>query len=166
MNLRQSNYYDFLLYDNAQFQALSRFCSLSKSVIEQSITSFGLNPLLSPEILTKTVLEIYAESAFDQIQLSIANIFRSQLQLKRKISRGNQFEFYYGTYYFIAIYQTSNKDSFQCDCDVYLDCMTPPFIVSERQYTEWTIPGIQSGCSPITSILGSTLKCFYSQTCL
>jgi hypothetical protein len=31
---------------------------------------------------------------------------------------------------------------------------------------EWSIPGISSGCLPVSSILVSTLECFYDQTCL
>ena len=166
---------NFQTYGSAQFQALAGFCRLSQSIVEQSIASFGLSTLISPKVLSRTVLNSQTESAINQSQLAATNSFRSQLQLVREVTRVNQLisglttntaiHYSYGAlagfvYFSAAVYYVGIPYNTTCACDVDLDCKIPSYVPSH------IIPGILFGCLPVNSILGSTLQCLYSQTCL
>jgi hypothetical protein len=178
---------DFRTYGSAQFQALAGLCRLSKASIEQSIALFYLNTLLSPQLLSENVLRSQIQASIDQFQLTAPNTFKAQLRLVEGMTLNNRLMSGLQTN---AIYKYHNDpsgpdidtaglgfrqvDGSLCYCDagdcnnivsrIYNIFGAPnQFVVGD---IEWSIPGISSGCLPVSSILVSTLECFYDQTCL
>lgn len=81
----------------------------------------------------------------------------------------------------VLLYITRYDDSQLCSCVDTHDCTYPagiyPSLTGSDSYiyqaklipstiSESQIPGLQVGCMPFTSIMASTLECFYSNECL
>ncbi|CAF4201298.1 unnamed protein product, partial [Adineta steineri] len=182
------NNMDFRTYGTAQFQALAAFCRLSKAGIDQSITHFYQSTLLSPQVLSEDVFQSQIRVSINQFQITAPNTFKSQLRLINEMTIHNQLisalptNFMYSQYYSSSngitqlLYQLwyNQSDGIRCDCRTDFCGNIPSLIVDVfgASYStvlgsiRWFILGISSGCLPVTSILVSTLECFYDQTCV
>ncbi|CAF0766068.1 unnamed protein product [Adineta steineri] len=179
---------DFRAFGSAQFQALAGFCRLSKVNIEQSINSFYLRTLLSAQVLSEIDLKSQMKSLIDELQSTAPNIFNGLLRLVNDMIRTNELITALQTNAVHVYYVTgpndiivtkgtlahSQEDGSRCmckqkGCKKFLSAIhsvTNRFTGSKDNIVLWIIPGISSGCMPVTSILLSTLECFYNQTCL
>jgi hypothetical protein len=178
---------DFRTYGSAQFQALAGLCRLSKASIEQSIAFFYLNTLLSPQVLSENVLRSQIQASIDQFQSTAPNTFKAQLRLVEEMIGHNRLQSglqtnaiykYYnnpsGLGIIITTAQLKQVDGSWCTCNIG-NCNNgfsgiynifgaqTQLVVGNIQ---WLIPGISAGCLPVSSILVSTLECFYDQACL
>jgi len=178
---------DFRTYGSAQFQALSGLCRLSKASIEQNIAFFYLNTLLSPQLLSESVLRSQIQASIDQFQLTAPNTFKAQLRLVQEMIENNQLQSGLQTN---AIYKYFNNpsglgislaamgfrqvDGSLCYCSAgnCNNLFSRIFNIFGAQTQlvsgniQWSIPGISACCLPVSSILVSTLECFYDETCL
>jgi hypothetical protein len=179
---------DFRTFGSAQFQALAGFCRLSKTNIEQSIASFYLNTLISPQVLSEIPFQSQIQASIDEFRSTAPNAFRSQLRLVNQLTVNNKLmsglmtnSFYlylilYDIYPTIEqmIFRKIQDDGSVCQCPsefcgkvssgIY-DIFRAPTPLQSGNMT-WKIPGIVAGCLPVVSILYSTLECFYSEICL
>ncbi|CAF1193422.1 unnamed protein product [Adineta ricciae] len=169
------------------FQALATFCRLSKSNVEQSISSFYSNTLVTPKVLSENAFQSQTQALIDQFRSRTPNTFNSQLRIVNQMTNGNKIfsALQMNTYYYynitendVEIWLTSipyfQIDGLPCACDV-----TTCQIISSGIYDAFDkataedigeqclyIPRISAGCFPVDSILVSTLECFYNETCL
>jgi len=182
------NIRDFRTYGSAQFQALAAFCRLSKANIEQNIALFYLNTLLSPQLLSENVLRSQTNESIDQFRSTAPNTFRAQLRLLNQMTVNNRLMSGLQTNALFEYRVNSNdvkkiglkpiqyklSDGTRCLCDVELCSKISSSIYDifgastslVSSNTRWTIPGYSAGCLPVSSILVSTLECFYNQACL
>jgi hypothetical protein len=160
---------------------------LSKASIEQNIAFFYLNTLLSPQLLSESVLRSQIQASIDQFQLTAPNTFKAQLRLVEQMTINNRLQSGLQTN---SVYEYQNTPSgvvidaltidikqvdgswCSCETDYCINAFSrifnifgakTPFVFGNIQ---WVIPGMSAGCLPVTSILSSTLKCFYDETCL
>ena len=184
LNLPYLFWRDFRLFSSGQFQALASFCLLSKSNVNHSIALFALSTLLSPQVLTETLLRSRIQADSDQFQLTAFNTFTPQLNLVREMTRSNQLQS--GLQTNVDLHYENRIESFRaiysevvnrtCDCLINVNCVFDSgifqfFELPRRHLVEngsllMRIPGFSTGCSPVDGILSSTLECFYNQTCL
>ncbi|UJR18445.1 hypothetical protein I4U23_005350 [Adineta vaga] len=179
---------DFRTYGSAEFQSLAGFCRLSKSYINQNIDSFYSNTLLSSEVLSEKILQSQTSSSIKQFQLISSNTFQNQLNLINNMIVGNGLNSALGTVYyyqiqlddldrFIVLFisiTTTQEDGSTCSCltDICNKTVSGIYNVFQAPLPThsgdllFRIPGISSGCLPVTSILASTLECFYDQICI
>ena len=179
---------DFRTFGSAQFQALAGFCRLSKANIEQSIASFYLNTLISPQVLSEVTFQSQIQASIDEFRSTAPNAFRSQLRLVNQLTVNNKLISGLMTnsfYEYILLHGTSRTisqiisrkpqdDGLECQCSsdfcekvssgIYDVFRAPTPLDSGNMM--WEIPGIVAGCLPVVSILHSTLECFYSEICL
>ena len=179
---------DFRVFGSAQFQALASFCRLTKLAVQQSIASFSSSLLLSSEVLPEAFVLSQTQLTIKQFQSTAPNVFASRLKIVLEIIAANklisalqtnyvltyQIEMSIGRYLVTAnpvIYR--GDENSVCDCVIDRQCrmvagFDPTFgAISQLQDSHLEIlPGISSGCLPVSSILASTLECFYNQTCL
>lgn len=185
--------YDFRSQGSALFLSLAKFCHLAKRNVFQEMLSFQTFSLISPQALSKVVLENQVQSAFDQFQLRIPEEFNAQLRLLREIIVSNQFVSALHTSIrpmFNQISQTSAIRTFMqyviyegrmsCECHKNIECQVkiPLAIIDVLGATEdefsylndaeisMIIPGLRAACTPVDSLLGSSLECFYNQNCI
>jgi hypothetical protein len=179
---------DFRTYGSAQFQALAGFCRLSKASIEQSIALFYLNTLLSPQVLSETVLRSQTQSSIVSFQSTAPNAFKGQLRLLNQMTTNNELMSGLQTHSFYRYHINPSSriehwlrgmsytecNGYRCHCSVdqcnqilsgiYNVFGAPtPSNVGDMKFR---IPGISAGCLPVNSILVSTLECFYDPICL
>jgi len=182
---------DFRLIGSAQFRALASLCELTQASIVQSLASFNMMLMISPYVLSRSVVESQASTSIEQFQLTTANTFQQQLDFVRKMTIGNQvvsaletniipiylqFEDISMQLGYYMTYNISNE--FYCNCQMNFDCQVPSGIFNEFEQSFndvvfdynltmlMKIDGFSAGCMPMDSILQSTLQCFYNQTCL
>ena len=179
---------DFRLFGSAQFQALAGFCRLADLAVQQSITSFSSDIFISSQVLSEAFVRSQTDSAIRQFQFTAPNVFASRLKIISEITVANKLisalqtnsilsydiNVLYGRYFVSAtpvIYQDDAGSS--CDCAIDLYCRLRAGFddtlggTSQLEYGNMTtLPGLSAGCLPVSSILASTLECFYNQTCL
>lgn len=178
---------DFRRFGSGHFQALASFCRLSMANIQESISTFKLTTLTSLSILSEIVLRQQTEVAFEQLTSIARKRFAAQLTLISQMTVANRLVsglqtnhgFIYkvensrlmsiGTHSHIIV-QDSN---ITCDCLLSPDCQyqavfDESFGAPRQDYhsKSVTVPGMYAGCLPASSILSSTLECFYDQTCV
>jgi hypothetical protein len=178
---------DFRTFGSAQFRALAGFCRLTKASVQQSITAFYQNILISSQVKFKDVLQLQTKEAIKQMKQIASNMFEPQLKLVRRMTTGNKLITglqtndiitYVNRAYGQYAVETSPV-SYQLDNGSFSGCFTDVtykfpagFYDTFGAPTQWDagnmtmLPGISSGCLPVNSILVSTLECFYNQTCL
>jgi len=167
--------------------ALAGLCRLSKASIEQSIALFYINTLLSLQLLSENVLRSHIQALIDQFQLTAPNNLKAQLRLVEEMTINNRLQSglqtnsvyeYYNSPSDLVIYvetiEIKQVDGSWCHCktDYCNNTFSRIYNIFGAQTQlvvgdiQWSIPGISAGCLPVTSILGSTLECFYDETCL
>ncbi|CAF1569285.1 unnamed protein product [Adineta ricciae] len=122
---------DFRTFRSAQFQALATFCRLSKSNVEQSISSFYSNTLVTLKVLSENALQSQTQTLIDQFRSRTSNTFNSQLRIVNQMTNGNKIlsALQMNTYYYynitendVEIWLTSSPhiqiDGLPCACDV------------------------------------------------
>lgn len=182
---------DFRTSGSAIFQSIASFCRFSKDSIQQNSELLKSSQLISPSVLSETVLQSQVNAFINSFQMAIENTLTDQLALIREIMKANRLisglktnieaayiiqdtsniSMYIVPYSYVDINQTV------CHCQSTLDCINTVgiydifnvsslFDFSTRPPPLFTIPGFSSGCLPVTAMLFSTLQCFYNQTCL
>ena len=179
---------DFRLFGSAQFQALAGFCRLTNLAVQQSIASFSSDIFIGSQVLSEAFVRSQTKSAIEQFQSTAPIIFTSRLKIILEITSANKLvsalqtnsilhydiNVLYGQYFVSAtpvIYQDDAGSS--CDCAIDLYCRLRAGFddafggITQLEYGNMaTLPGISSGCLPVSSILASTFNCFYNQTCV
>ncbi|CAF4081720.1 unnamed protein product, partial [Adineta steineri] len=180
-NVTYFNLNDFRTFGSAQFQALAGFCNQSNSYLQQNIDSFENSTFISPELLPRSVFQEEINSTITQFQQTVPGAFAAQLELVLQVITGNRLMSGLQTNFIIsyyddpqvnpAIYRHRNKAPCNCVSDhqctsnaIFSNIFDAP---TQNEFDRDTrLPGLASGCLPVTSILASTLECFYNQACL
>ncbi|CAF1503361.1 unnamed protein product [Adineta ricciae] len=181
---------DFRSFASAQFQGLASLCRLSKSSFQQSISSFNQKTLISPKVLTEIALRPLIQSSIDQLKLSISSALVLQLQTIRELTASNRLMSGLMTDTRLEYVVGNNRPTYiapamvygNCPCSAIKDCtqsrpigiynIFSPYarrvwgFFSEQEQLIMKVPGIETGCYPLNSILESSLECFYDQTCV
>lgn len=186
-NATYLNAQDFRIYGAAQFQALEVFCRLSKANAQQNINSFQQNIFVSPHALLKAELEAQVQSSIDQFKATAPQAFSNQLELIHRTTFSNKLVSGLQTNNFVTftnhtvvkgpatIHMTTYEQSNGITCDCFSDLQCTSDAVFDDKFEASTlhvhgnrtkVSGISSGCLPVSSMLASTLTCFYDQTCL
>ena len=89
-NTTYFNLYDLRISASALFRALAGFCRLAQGNVLQTINSFAMSTLLSPQLLAETIFRSQAQASIDQFQSAAANTFGVQLELLRQITTASR----------------------------------------------------------------------------
>ncbi|CAF1321675.1 unnamed protein product [Adineta steineri] len=182
-NVTYFNLNDFRTFGNAQFQALAGFCDQSKSYLQQNIELFEKRTFISSELLSRSVFQEEIDLAITQFQQTISRAFATELELILRVITSNRLVSGLQTNFIIsydrawppeinpAEYNDRNNEFCSCASDsrctsnaIFSDIFGAPTQYHSGNQTKLT--GLASGCLPVTSILASTLECFYNQTCV
>lgn len=183
--------YDFRISSSAQFQALAGFCRLSEMIVRQQTTAFDLDTFFSAQLMSEHVLRSEVKSSIDRFRSVVYNTFQAQIQQIRNWITSNQLVSGLQTNLILQYFVTDEdqhlvvvifvsykfKDESRCSCFRQSDCHAPAAIydlfdattqldIDNNTRILMIIPGLRIGCMPVTSILFSSLECFYNQACL
>ena len=172
---------NFIYYASAYFRVLAMFCKVSKLALVDAITRFLLTTHVSTQIVPKDLFESETEKIVDTFlnltrsqfqitfslvnQILLANKYISGLLTNGVLDVMNISSELTGTIdiseiaWFNQIGLDENNQS--CTCDQNSHCSIG---LVRDDFT--TVDGVSTRCFVLNSVLKSTLKCWYNQTCL
>lgn len=186
---------DFRLSAAAFFHVLSIFCQSAADMIRQQIEQFSVTLLVSSDAMFREEFNNDMSATAIRLGSRILTEFKTMNNLisssmgDNDLFTGLRTSFYHArnprtTYNLISAVVYSNtitraNETNQCDCGVSFKCSSPSGIypklfsplklelgIDTNVTPIFQIAGVRIGCVPFTSVLESTLECFYSQTCL
>jgi len=163
------SYDDYRLFVVPHFRLLSYLCTLANDTLVDALSILRSNTLISKRAQSRQVVETQVESAIDQFRKSTPQTFMRMLDFIREMAQGNGLvSSIYSNWYVLPL---QGKDGFlslgprsygidNCSCGTNSMCM------SFATIDTWKVPGFLVGCSPLESLLQSTLECLYNVTCI
>ncbi|CAF1007600.1 unnamed protein product [Adineta steineri] len=149
------------------FQTLLVLCNLAKDFVSDAQQQYLASSVVATGISDVDLFETETNSSLVNFRTTLPNLFLNSLQLIRSLIQGNGlvsaystnwYPFTYnivkfGTIYFKPQYYGSDG----CNCATSATCTQPstPFI-----------QGYLVGCTPLESLLQSTIECLYEQSCV
>ncbi|CAF4137230.1 unnamed protein product, partial [Adineta steineri] len=182
-NVTYFNLNDFRTFGSAQFQALAGFCDQSKSYLEQNIKLLEKRTFISPKLLSRSVFQEEINSTVTQFKQSLTRAFTAELELILRVISSNRLVSGLQTNFIISyaysgppevnVAKYIGRHNEFCSCVLDYRCTSNAIFSNvfnaSTQYhpgNQTNLTGLASGCLSVTSILASTLECFYNQTCL
>ena len=179
---------DFRSTASQQFQLLAILCRLSIQAINDSLHLFNNTKFISAQLLSKNLFRAQIQAHIHAFKTSTLKKFSHTLDFVRNLLYGNTLLSVSQTFYPFQLWQNNgfwsagiditfclyHLNIYCCQCSLYphckayagffgdqlLDAHDPDKIYAHLDIVDgWYI-----GCSPIDSLLYSTLKSFYNQT--
>ncbi|CAF1008864.1 unnamed protein product [Adineta steineri] len=151
----------------SHFQALAALCNLVKDSVNDAQQQYLVSYIISTLMIDFDLFEKETNASLNEFQLTLPNSFLNSLQIIRGLMQGNGFVSAYSTNWY---YITKNINlgsmlylkpqyygSDMCNCATLSTCTQ-----SSTPY----IKGYLVGCTPLESLLQSTLECLYEQPCI
>ena len=168
---------DFRRWGLLLFKTLTSLCSMAKETLTISIGQYQARRFISNQLLPRALFEVENDARMQQFQSATSTIFRSLVGTIRAAAQGNalmtvlQTNWIPKVDYFDSdvplltvpvVYENST-----CSCATSSTCSQPAIFLnrpSGRPY--YTVSDIFLGCTPLDSLLMSSLSCFFSAACL
>ncbi len=167
---------DYRRFVSAHFQFLSGLCKLSNDTVNIAIQQFHSLLFPTDELLSEKKFSTHLNLLLETSKSNALKTFTRLLFLIRSINHGNAFISNYGTNfeYFIPQFligmQYANTRPLRydnnCSCGEYSSCTSEANFTGSKPSEMILIKGLKIGCTPSESFLGSTLECFYNQSCI
>ena len=170
-----------------QFLAMSKFCALSKKILNSSLSVFGQTNFITRYVIPTTEFTFQTEALIEQFKKTIIDQFVQTLKLIQTTNQGNQLATVFSSNWkFIFKYPSDSSylansltdlpsltrpktyGAENCSCAIEPNCSKPtdfPFRLSNQSLRQ-ILPGFRDGCSPLNALLQSSLICLYNQSCL
>ncbi|CAF1490320.1 unnamed protein product [Adineta ricciae] len=155
----------FLFLVSAQFQVLSYLCNLTKETLDNNLLEFRSKKLTSNRMLSSQLFENEITSAVNLIKKSTPRRFKRALDLISGIIHGNFFITFQQTNWKFTYYNVAAGSPYYTNPVTYKNNSCTCGTSSKCTETS-KIDGLLIGCYPLESLLQSSLKCLYNQTCL
>jgi hypothetical protein len=167
---------DFRRWDLLLFKTLTSLCSMANETLTIAIAQYQARRFISNQLVPQALFQAENDDHMQQFQSSTATIFRSILGPIRAASQGNALITVLKTnwipkmdYFGIDVplltvpilYNNSN-----CSCATSSSCLKPAVFFNGSGPPYYTAEDIFLGCTPLDSVLKSSLSCFFSPTCL
>lgn len=167
---------DLRVRGTAYFSLLSTLCALSQTTIDNAAQQFLTEEFVNVQMMPESAFISKMTGIAEQFQTTTSARFSHELQLLRNVTHASTFvSSYFSNWYWwvkpnrTAMTLPTNAVTMNdgCSCATRSDCTESGGIYrsfSDIQYFE--MPGWHIGCSPVETLLRSTLECFYNQTCI
>lgn len=167
---------DLRIRGAAYFALLDSLCNLSRTVIENSIEQLMNEKFSNSYLISEHDFESKAQAIVDTFTTQTSLGFTSAIELINSVTHANTFV---STYFLNWDWSAPRTRSFEqvsarpvvldndCSCGTRNDCRTLGgafTLFGNRSY--FPMPGVFIGCSSVSTLLGSTLECFYDQNCV
>ena len=191
-----SDYYplDYRLMSASHFQSLALFCRTSQQLISDTLRQSASEHLIATRVLSYDDFDAQAQAITEQLQsTAIADMKRTSNFVWLNIHQNSIFSALRSNYY-VQIDPASNTTVFFAmfykSANSTCSCVTDRMCVHQAGFYHWTgrqgmknlthifgdvnndpsllmtAPGLMIGCLAHSSILQSTLECFYNQSCI
>ena len=168
--------FDFRRWGLLLFKTLTSLCSLANETLTIAIVQYQARRFISNQLLPQALFEAENDARLQQFQTATSTIFRNIVGPIRAAAQGNTLITVFKTnwipkvdYFAIGVplltvpvvYNNSN-----CSCATSSSCSQPAKFFGDDFAPYYTVSDIFQGCTPLDSLLKSTLSCFFSPTCL
>lgn len=152
----------------AQLSLLFSFCTIANETVNTSLTSFLNEQFITREVLTSDQLRAHIDVTVSLVYLDMSLSLRQIMDYLEEIIHGNtiissytsNWEFMVNPLMNTRFIRTKPAWYGNCSCASSVKCSLPMSI------TNISFPGLFIGCLPLSTLLQSTLECFYNQTCI
>ncbi|CAF3889333.1 unnamed protein product [Adineta steineri] len=151
----------------SHFQALRALCNLVQDFVNDAQQQYLVSSMISTLMIDLDLFKKETNASLSDFQLTLPNSFNNSLQMIRGLMQGNGFVSAYSTNWY---YITKNIVQYgmlylkpqyygndMCNCATSSTCTQ-----SSTPY----IKGYLVGCTPLESLLQSTLECLYEPSCI
>ncbi|UJR12142.1 hypothetical protein I4U23_016319 [Adineta vaga] len=160
---------DYRLFVLPHFRLLCHLCALANDALVEALRIFHSNKLITKRAQSRQVVEAQVESVINQFRLSTPQTFIRMLDFIRQMAQGNGLVssissnwFVLPTYITTTVIAMRSRSYGVNNCS----CGTNSMCVSSATIDTWRVPGFLVGCSPLESLLQSTLECLYDVSCI
>ncbi|CAF0984316.1 unnamed protein product [Adineta steineri] len=149
------------------FQTLLALCNLARDFVSDAQQQYLASSVVSTYISDFDLFETETNTSLANFRTTLPNSFVNSLQMIRGLMQGNGFVSAYSTNWYPFTYIIVNRGliyfkpqyygSDRCSCATSATCTQPstPFV-----------HGYLVGCTPLESLLQSTIECLYEQSCV
>ena len=172
-------FYHYLEYRrNAafQFQLLATLCKRARQTGDDALTVFFRTNFVGSEVVPQDRFESQINSLIEAWKSNTVGGFLRAMQLIRTTNQGNQFiNSFFNTEFIInettGLVNLKPREYDSCSCRTSQFCRTEMNIYvydgsTGSGVSDFTVQNFFCGCSPLESLLASTLECFYRQDCM
>ena len=167
---------DFRQWGLPLFKTLTSLCSMANETLTIAIAQYQARRFISNQLLPEAQFQAETDARLQQFQLATSTIFRSIVGPIRAAAQGNALITVLKTnwipkvdYFDIdvplltvpVVYSDRN-----CSCATSSSCSQPAKLFGDDWAPYYTVSDIFHGCTPLDSLLMSSLSCFISATCL
>ncbi|CAF0764694.1 unnamed protein product [Adineta steineri] len=149
------------------FQALAALCNLVNDFVNDAEQQYLVSSIISTLMIDFDLFEKETNASFIEFQSTLPNSFINSLQIIRGLTQGNGFVSAYSTNWYYVTKNINEGAMLYLKPQYYggdmCNCATSPTCTqSSTPY----IKGYLVGCTPLESLLQSTLECLYEQSCI
>lgn len=167
---------DFRRWGPLLFKTLTSLCLMANETLGIAIREYQERRFVSNQILPKALFEAEINASMKQFQSSTSTIFRSVLGPIRAVTQGNALMTLLETNWVSKLEQYALDvplltvpfvyNNSHCSCATSSSCFEPTAFLNGSNVPYYTVENIFQGCTPLDSLLMSSLSCFFSETCL
>ncbi|CAF3953325.1 unnamed protein product, partial [Rotaria sp. Silwood1] len=160
----------------AYFVFLSNLCTLSQTTVINAINEFLADTFISAQMMPELEFRLQIGAAFHQFKTMTSEKFSRILTLIYETIERSAFVSSYSFNWFWWLKYNSSVATIPtqavkledgCSCGTRSDCVQMGgFYLPFTTTLDFAIPGWNVACSPVETLLRSTLECFYNQTCV
>ena len=159
-----------------QFQLLATLCKWAGQTINRSLDVFLQTPFVGAQVVPQATFELEMDQIIREWQSGTTNRFLRTTELIRTTNHGNMlinsvFNAEFRMEPTTGLLKVSSRDFDGCSCFATQTCHTEMAIYDYRLGSNtttglFTVRNFFFGCSPLESLLMSTLECFYQDECI
>jgi hypothetical protein len=157
----------FTLYGTmfSHFQVLRTLCNLVRDAFQDARQQYLTSSIISAYMIDYNLFDKQMNTSMAAFYSALPNEFLGNLQLVRGMMQGNAFVSLYSTNWYPVLYNLGPSATVYMQPQSYGNCSC----LTTSSCTQSSNPFIQGylvGCTPLESLLRSSIECLYEQTCL
>ena len=181
--LAQSNSGDFRNFYKVFIDGLNQLCVLAQQSIDNSIAIFSGSPMFIKQIIPRVRFHDEINITMTQFQKKTPIEFARTLNLIRATTQGNALIAVFSTnwqpvmtekgkgrnasFHNEPVTHVNAEQNTSCSCATSPACTQPAqLFLLTALLPYYTFKGLRLGCYSLESVLGSSLSCFYSFSCI
>lgn len=148
-----------------RFQALRILCNLAKDALQDTREEYLTSSFIAASMIDKNVFDTQMNTSLTQFQSTLPDEVLINLQFIRGMVQSNAFVSLYSTNWYPVLNNWFVTVTVYMHPQYYGNCNC----LTSSSCTRTSIPFIQGylvGCTPLESLLASTIECLYEQTCV
>jgi hypothetical protein len=177
--------FDLRVFGGSYFSTLSTFCNVSLETINNALLVFNSNAYVTKNVQQTDLFQSQIEEIVNLFKQTTTNSYSQALSMGRQMISGNALYSGLGTNYdyttvgnnsFDQVFypithtsQNSSNDITSCSCKFDPNTcgkLTGIYTLGQHERLLFYVPGLWLGCYTTESLFGSTLECYFNQSCL